>query len=297
MFLGALGVLTFSFTLPATKVAVPVFGGWVVGIGRAVVAATLAIVVLRVKRTPLPDAGLRRQILVAAGGVVIGFPLFTALALQHVPASRGAIVVGLLPTATAAVAAIRHGERPSLKFWAAALIGLGAIITFAIFTGTDGRPEPADALLLLAVLAAAIGYAEGGAVATKIGGWQTISWALVFALPVTIPVTAVALMVNPIGDVTTKSIVGLGYVCVFSMYLGFFAWYTGLSLAGTARVSQVQLLQPILTLAWAALLLGESITVGAVVAALVVVGSVVASRRAPIITTIVAPTGNIEVRP
>lgn len=217
---------------------------------------------------------------------MIGFPLFTALALQYVPASRGAIVVGLLPTATAAVAAIRHGERPSLQFWAAAMIGLGAIIAFAVFTGTDGRPEPADGLLLLAVLAAAIGYAEGGAVATKIGGWQTISWALVFALPVTVPATAVALMVNPIGELTTKSIVGFGYVCVFSMYLGFFAWYTGLSMAGTARVSQIQLLQPILTLVWAALLLDESITAGAVVAALVVVGSVVASRRAPIYTTI-----------
>jgi len=280
--LGALGVLIFSFSLPATKAAVPVFGGTLVGIGRAVVAGALAIAVLRATRTPLPKPELRQRLLVVAAGVVVGFPLFTALALQYVPASRGAIVVGILPAATALVATLRHGERPSVAFWLASAGGLLTVLVFAVVTGADGRPEPADALLLLAVAAAAIGYAEGASVGREIGGWQTISWALVLSLPVTIAVSAAAIIVEGIGDVTTKSLVGMAYVSVFSMFLGFFAWYAGLGRGGVAKVSQIQLLQPILTLIWAALFLGEQITLRASIAALVIFGFVIAARRAPV---------------
>jgi len=280
--LGVLGVLIFSVSLPATKAAVPVFGAWTVGIGRAVIAAALAGIVLGVTRTNLPPAAVRRGLLVVGGGVVLGFPLFTALALQYVPASRGAIVVGVLPSATAAVATLRHGERPSLRFWLAAVAGLVTVVVFAVATGSDGWPEPADGLLLLAVAAAAVGYAEGGVGSSQIGGWQTISWALVFALPVTLPITIAAVAVTDVQELTTKAVFGFGYVAVFSMFLGFFAWYAGMSRAGVARVSQIQLAQPVLTLVWASVLLDESITFGAIVAATGVLLSIVATRRAPI---------------
>ncbi len=286
MALGAVGVLIFSFTLPATKAAVPVFGGWVVGIGRAVVAGLLSALVLRWDRTPLPSREDLRRLAVVAGGVVVGFPLFTAVALQYVPATRGAVVVGLLPGATAVVATLRHGERPSVRFWLAAGGGLVTVSIFTVMTGAGGRPEPADALLGLAVVAAAVGYAEGASLGTRIGGRQTISGALVMALPVTLPVTAVAFLsrggVAVLADAGIGAVAGLVYVSVFSMFLGFFAWYAGLGRGGVARVSQIQLLQPVLTLGWAALLLDETVPPTAVVAAVLVTGFVVAARRAPV---------------
>lgn len=280
--LGALGVLIFSFTLPITKSTVPVFGPLVVGIGRAVGAAALALIVLRVKKVPLPERRLRGRLLITAAGVVFGFPLFTALALQHAAASRGAIVVGILPAVTALVSTIRHGERPSRQFWLAASGGLITVVIFAIVTGTNGRPEAADGLFLLAVLAAAIGYAEGAAISREIGGWQTISWALVVSLPLTIPITVLAINSHGVENLTGTAILGLVYVSFGSMFLGFFAWYAGLSMAGVARVSQIQLIQPILTLVWSALFLDETITTAAVIAALMVLGFVVATRRAPV---------------
>ncbi len=283
--LGSIGVLIFSFTLPATRVAVPVFGGWTVGIGRAVGAGLLAAAVLAVKRTPIPDLATFRRLAVVAGGVVVGFPLFTALALVSVPASRGAIVVGMLPAATALVATLRHGERPSRSFWLAATGGLITVVVFAIVTGTRGRPEPADALLLLAVASAAIGYAEGGSVSRSIGGWQTISWALVLALPITLPVAIIAMVSHGIIEADAASVAGFAYVTIFSMLVGFFAWYAGLSKGGVARVSQIQLTQPILTLLWASLLLNEEITPTAMLAAVLVLVFVLMTRRAPVTTS------------
>ncbi len=281
--LGSIGVLIFSFTLPATRVAVPVFGGWTVGIGRAVGAGVLAAAVLAMKRAP-PDLATFRRLAVVAGGVVVGFPLFSALALVSVPASRGAIVVGVLPAATALVAAIRHGEKPSRPFWLAAAGGLITVVVFAVLTGARGRPEPADALLFLAVAAAAIGYAEGGSVSKSIGGWQTISWALVLALPITVPIAIIALASHGIIEPDAASVAGFAYVTIFSMFLGFFAWYAGLSKGGVARVSQIQLTQPILTLLWAALFLNEEITETAMLAAVLVLIFVVMTRRAPVNT-------------
>lgn len=280
--LGLVGVLVFSFSLPATKLAVPVFGGWFVGIGRAVLAGGLAATVLIATKASRPSREIRNRLAIVAMGVVVGFPLLTALALEFVPASRGAIIVGVLPATTAAVAALRHGERPSARFWLAAAGGLITVVIFAWATGSQGRPEPADGLLLLAVVAAAVGYAEGSAVSKDLGGWQTISWALVYSLPVTIPVATVAFVARVPSELTGRAVVGLLYVSIFSMFLGFFAWYAGLNAGGVARVSQLQLLQPILTLGWAALFLGENITLGAVAAALGVLAFVVAARRAPI---------------
>lgn len=280
--LGFGAVLAFSLTLPATKAAVPVFGGWTIGIGRAVIAGVLAIALLLIKQVELPGREFLRPLAMIAFGVVFGFPVLTALALEHVPATRGAIVVGLLPATTALVATIRHGESPSLGFWLAAGGGLLTVVAFAVLSGSRGKPEPADILLGLAVLAAAIGYAEGAEVSKSIGAWQTICFALVLSLPITIPASIIALWKHGIVEPTTSALVGLAYVSVISMFLGFFAWYAALSMGGVARVSQIQLLQPVFTLGWAWLLLGEIVTADAVLAAVAVAGFVWLSRRAAV---------------
>lgn len=283
--LGAVAVLIFSFTLPVTRAVVPVFGGWTVGMGRAVVAGILAAVVLAAHPSPVPDRVSLRRLAIVAGGVVFGFPLFISLALVHVPASRGAIVVGILPAATALVATLRHGERPSRMFWSAAAGGLATAVGFAVVTGSRGRPEAADGLLFLAVAAAAVGYAEGGSVSKVLGGWQTISWALVLSLPLTVLATAIAVASHGIVDLDAASLLGFAYLSIFSMFLGFSAWYAGMSRGGVARVSQLQLAQPLLTLVWAALLLGEVIPPISIVAAVLVLAFVVATRRAPVRST------------
>jgi drug/metabolite transporter (DMT)-like permease len=280
--LGFVGVLIFSVTLPATRVAVEAFGAWTTGIGRAVVAAACAAVVLFVTKTNRPNRQQLRALLVVGGGVIIGFPLFSALALETSTASRGAIVIGTLPATTALVATLRHGERPSWQFWLAAIGGLVTVVVYSVVTGANGRPELADLFFMLAVVAAAIGYGEGARLTGELGGWQTISWALVIALPITLPITVIALSTQGVDNPGFSNWLGLAYVAVFSMYLGFVAWYAGLSIGGTARVSQIQLLQPMLTLGWAALLLDETITAAGVITAVIVLLFVAASKRAPI---------------
>ncbi len=279
---GFVGVLIFSMSLPATREAVESFGAWTVGFGRAVLAAGCAAAVLAVGRVPRPERRHLKPLLIVGAGVIVGFPLFTGLALETSTASRGAIVIGILPAATALVATLRHGERPSWQFWIAACGGLLTVVIFSVATGADGRPELADGFFLLAVASAAVGYAEGAALTKEFGGWQTISWALILALPLTLPVAGVALASHGIEQPQLSNWAGLAYVSLFSMYLGFFAWYAGLNIGGVARVSQVQLLQPILTLAWSALLLDESITIAGVVTAGLVLAFVAASKRAGI---------------
>ena len=269
-------------SLPATREAVESFGAWTVGFGRAVLAAACAAGVLAITRTPRPERRHLTSLLIVGAGVIIGFPLFTGLALETSTASRGAIVIGVLPAATALVATLRHGERPSWQFWLAAAGGLVTVVIFSISTGANGRPELADVFFLLAVASAAVGYAEGAALTKEIGGWQTISWALILALPLTLPVAVAALALHGIEQPQLSNWAGLAYVSLFSMYLGFFAWYAGLDIGGVARVSQIQLVQPMLTLVWAALLLDEAITVGGVAAAGLVLVFVIASKRSQI---------------
>jgi drug/metabolite transporter (DMT)-like permease len=275
-------VLIFSFSLPAARVAVPVFGGWAAGVGRAVLAAGLAGMVLRLRRVPPPCRSDLGGLVAVAAGVAVGFPVLSGLALEHVPASRGAVVLGLLPLVTSLLAALRHGERPSARFWAAASGGSIAVLVFSSVTGAGGRPEPADGLLLLAVVAAAVGYAEGAALTARIGGWQTISWALVLAVPVTVPLTVVAVRAHGMVDPDPMAVAGLAYVSVFSTFTGFVVWYAGLSRGGVARVSQLQLAQPVLTLVWSVLFLGESVGASAVITAVVVLLFVLAARRSPV---------------
>ncbi len=277
---GFLGVLIFSVTLPATRIAVADLDATFVGLGRALVAAVLAALCLIVTRQPIPT---RRQLLrlgVVALGVVVGFPLLSAWALRQVPASHSAIINGLLPMATAVLAVLWDGDRPAPLFWVAALIGSVTVVGFVFITGEVGFVG-GDLFMLGAVLIGAVGYVEGGRMAREIGSWQTICWALIVASPfLVIPVGAVVAQ-NGL-QASPQAWLGFAYVSVFSMFLGFFAWYRGLALGGIARVGQVQLIQALLTITWSSLLLGEAITPLMIGAALVVIAMIFVIRRVPI---------------
>ncbi len=274
---GALGRVAFSLTLPATRVAVGQIDGAVVGLGRAVVAAILAAAVLVVTRQPVPRRALWPRLAVVSLGVVLGFPLFSALALTMVPASHGAIVIGLMPAATAVMAVLRSGERPSLAFWGSSLLGLVAVLAFAASVGA-GRPQLADGYFLLAVALCALGYAEGAALSRELGSWQVICWALVLAVPFLAPVVALRIAAHGL-HAGPAAWAGFAYVSVVSQFLGFFAWYRGLAEGGVARVAQLQLVQPVLTLVWSAFLLHERFSWPTIVAAGAVLGSVVLTQR------------------
>jgi len=274
---GFLGVAAFSLTLPATKLAVTTMDGLLVGLGRSLVAAVCALVLLLWYRVPIPRRSLWPRLGLIVSGVIVGFPLFTALALRRVPSSHGAVVVGLLPAATALMGVIRGCERPSQGFWIAASAGLVAILMFCAASGM-GRLHLADGFLLLAVLLAALGYAEGALLSREIGSWQTICWALVFSAPVVAPVVVGRILAVGCAP-SIVSLAGFAYLSFVSMFLGFFAWYRGLALGGIARVGQIQLAQPVMTLGWGYLLLGESITALQIATAIAVLISVGASVR------------------
>lgn len=277
IWMGAGGVLCFSFTLPATHLAVPAFGGLVVGLGRAIIASVLAGLVLVLRRDPLPPRQTWPGLLFVALGVVIGFPLFSALALQGTSVAHGAIINGLLPAATAIGGVLRTKERPPLLFWLSCGAGTAAVLLFVIVQGA-GHLQVGDGWMLAAVAAGALGYTEGGRLARDLGGWRVICWALVLAAPVLVFPVGWELIHHGIqGD--PSAWLGLGYVSVFSMFLGFFAWYRGLALGGIARISQLQLLQPLLTIGWAALFLGESLTLATGLTAVLVVLCVVVGQR------------------
>jgi len=274
---GFLGVLGFSFSLPATRLAVEDLDPTFVGLGRALVAAALAAALLAIRRERLPARKDLPRFALVSIGVVIGFPIFTSLALHHLSSAHSSVIVGLLPAATAAMAVARAGERPPPAFWLAATAGLIAVLAFAATQGVNGI-ETADLLVFIAVAFAALGYAEGGALSRTYGGWQVICWALVFTAPfLVVPVTLKAAQHGL--HAGTDAWLGFAYVSVISMFLGFFAWYHGLALGGVAKIGQLQLGQPVLTLAWSALILGETVTPAMVVAALAVLACVLTTQR------------------
>lgn len=273
---GLVGVAAFSITLLATRVAVASLDPVFVGLGRAVVAGLAAAIVLAATRSRWPRPALLPRLAVVALGVVVGFPLLTAWAMRSVPASHGAVVVGLLPLATAGAAAWLAHERPSRRFWTFAGLGSAVVIAFAFYEGA-GTLQRADLLLVGAVAAAAIGYAEGARLTRELGGWQVISWALVMSAPVLAVPTWMSM--TDVQHATAAAWLAFAYVSLVSMYLGFFAWYKGLSLGGIAAVGQVQLLQPFLTIAFSAALLGEAIDVATFVAAALVIASIALGRR------------------
>jgi drug/metabolite transporter (DMT)-like permease len=274
---GGLGVLAFSLSLPATRLAVHQLDPWFVAFGRSVVAALLAAVYLRRTGAPRPSRIQWRRLAVVASGVVVGFPLFTSLALTTESAAHGAVVVTALPTMTAIFAVLRAGERPRPLFWLAGAAGLGVMLTFLVVTGeVHGGVSAGDLYLLAAVVLCGLGYAEGGVLARELGGARTICWTTLLALPVTVPITLVAH--HP--HAGTAAWAGFAYLSVVSAFLGYFAWYSGLAIGGIARVGQIQLVQPVLTLLWSALLLGETVTPYAILAALIVLACVFLAQRA-----------------
>ncbi|HWK25568.1 MAG TPA: DMT family transporter [Solirubrobacter sp.] len=274
---GAVGVLGFSFSLPATRLAVADLDATFVGLGRALVAAALAALLLAARRERVPARADLPRFAIVALGVVVGFPLMSSLAVRHLSSAHASVIVGLIPAATAACAVARAGERPPPAFWGAAAAGLAAVLAFAATQGVRGLAG-ADLLVLAAVALAALGYAEGGALARTYGGWQVICWALLLAAPVL--AVPVALAMRGGVHAGADAWLGFAYLSVISMFLGFFAWYHGLALGGVARIGQVQLAQPVLTLAWAALILGEHVTLPMVVAALAVLACVLMTQRA-----------------
>jgi drug/metabolite transporter (DMT)-like permease len=277
MWLGLIGVAIFSLTLPFTRIAVAELNPAFIAFGRAVVAGLCSLALLAWMKAPRPNAQQVRGLVITALGVVVGFPLFSSIAMRYVPASHGAVVVGLLPLATALFGALRFGERPSAGFWLAALAGSGIVIAFALRAG-GGSFHLADFALFAAVVTAAMGYAEGGRLSQTMGGQQVIAWALVISLPVMLPVSLWLAWQYGV-TASPASWVAFGYVSLFSMLIGFFFWYKGLALGGIARVGQVQLLQPVMTLLGAAVIAGEALDASNMLFALAVIAVVAVGRR------------------
>ena len=255
---GFLGIVIFGLTLPFTRIAVAEFDPLFVSIGRTVVAAAAALPILLITGSPRPDPPTLLRLALTAAGIVIGFPVFSALAMQSAPASHGGVVLGILPIATAVMSMVFAAERPSARFWAWSLAGSAAVIAFTLWEG-GAELYAADGMLLLAALMAAAGYALGGELARRLGGWQVICWALVVALPVTLPVF-LYLLPHAHLDASGAAWASFLYLALMSQLAGFFAWNKGLAAGGVAKVGQVQLVQIFVTIAASALLLGESVT-------------------------------------
>lgn len=287
--LGVAGVACFSVTFPATEAAEASLSPLEVGVGRSVIGAVVAITVLAVRRQPLlpPRAALGRMLIVA-GPVGVGFGMVSAIALRYVDSVHGAVLTGLIPAATAGMAVWRAGERPRRTYWAALGLGLAVVIGFAIVQG-GGRIGLADLLLLAAIAIAGIGYAEGGTLAREYGGWRVICWAIVLALPASLPITVAAVISAPARPVTAGAVLGLCYVGMVSMCFGFFAWYRAMALGGVARIGRLQLAQPALTLGWSALLLGEHVGWLSAAAAAAVIAATAVGRNARVDTARGAP--------
>ena len=269
---GLLGVLAFSFTVPLTRIAVADLDPLFIGAGRAVVAGGLATIALLASRAAIPSLRQWARIALVTIGVVLGFPLLTTFAVQTSPASHAAVVIGLLPAATAVLAVVRGKERPSQAFWWASAAGAISVAVFVACAGGGlGSFHLADLLLVGAVICAALGYSEGALLAREIGSWQTIAWALILALPVTATMTVVSMVNTPV-HADANSWLAFAYLGAISMFLGFFPWYRGLAMGPISTVSQTQLVQPVLSIAWSALILGEELSLSIVAGGIVVIG-------------------------
>lgn len=283
LLLGLVGVIIFGATLPMTRIAVmPPLGAaldpWFVTAGRAAVAGIVALMVLIVLRRRLPPRETWWPLIGASVLLVGGFPGFTGFAMVSLPSAHGGVVLGILPLATAALGVVVTGDRPRPLFWLFAILGAVIVVVFALRDG-GGRVEPGDILLLLATFSAALGYVLSARAARVMPGWEVISWALVIALPVTLPLAWISAPAVPM-QVTPATWSAFLYLALMSQYIGFFAWNAGLAMGGVARVSQVQLLQSFVTLACAAILANERVDPVTWAAALLVVAVVLAGRYA-----------------
>jgi drug/metabolite transporter (DMT)-like permease len=274
---GFIGVLIFSGSLPATRVAVLQFDPVFLTVARASIAALVALCLLLLFKEKRPARYQLLSLAIVALGVVLGFPLFTALALQYVTSAHSIVFVGLLPLATAAFGVWRGGERPRPVFWFFSVLGSLLVVGFAISQGLTASPA-GDVLMLLAILACGLGYAEGAKLSKTLGGWQVISWALVLSLPVMAPLTW--LLAPPsLSAITPPAWLSLAYVSLFSMLIGFVFWYRGLAQGGIAAVGQLQLLQPFFGLALAATLLHEQVSVAMLGVTVAVILCVAGARK------------------
>ncbi|MEU2286853.1 DMT family transporter [Streptomyces sp. NPDC013178] len=273
-----LGVIAFSLTFPATAWGLEGFGPWSLVAVRCVLAALIAGGCLLALRVPPPARRHWPGLAVVAAGVVVGFPMLTTLALETSTTAHAAVVVGLLPLTTALLSALRVGSRPSRTFWAAALAGAAAVAAFTV-QQSGGALTTADLYLFAALLVCAAGYTEGGRLARVMPGWQVIGWALVLCLPLAVPAAALALAHEPV-RLTAHSMAGLMWVAAGSQFLGLVVWYRGMAAIGIPKASQLQLAQPLLTLVWSVLLLGEHLTVAAPLTAAAVLVCIAVTQRA-----------------
>lgn len=269
---------SFSLSFPATAWSLTGFGPWSATGLRGALAGLLAVLHLAAVRAPLPQRRHWPGLLVVSGGCVLGFPLLTTLALRTSSTAHSAVVIGVLPLATATVAALRTGRRPSGAFWAAALAGAAAVLAFTLVQ-SHGRPTVADLYLFAAVLLCAAGYAEGGRLSRDLPGAQVIAWAVVAALPATLLTAALGLGTEPV-RLGAQALAGLAYTAAVSQLGGFVLWYRGMAAIGVPRASQLQLAQPLLTLVWSVLLLGERLPAAAPVTAVVVLVCIAVTQRA-----------------
>ena len=274
---GFLGVVIFSGSLPATRAAVADFDPVFLTVARASIAAVLAILILLAFRQKRPQRADIVPLLVTALGVVVGFPLLTALALKHITAAHSIVFIGLLPLATASFAVLRGGERPRPAFWLFSGLGSALVVGFALAQGVTAAPL-GDMLMLGAIIVCGLGYAEGARLSRRLGGWQVICWALVIALPV-MGLIALSMWPESWTGIDVSAWIGLVYVSVFSMLVGFFFWYSGLALGGIAAVGQLQLLQTFFGLMLAALLLHEQVSAAMLVVTLGIVACVAGARK------------------
>ncbi len=260
MVMGCLGMLGFSGTLPATRLAVPAFGPLVLTCGRIEVAAILGALVLLVLRgRRLPRRDELPGIVLMGLGLAVGYPFFIALALEHVPSAHGAVIIGLAPAATAVIAVLRTGERPPKRFWIGCCTGFLAVAFFAIQQG-GGQLVPADGWLLAAMLSVGVAYVEGGRVSRDLGGTATLCWAMIFLAPFAAVPIVLNVQTLPWGAIPSSAWIGFWYAAAISMFFASVAWYRGLAAGGIARIGQLNLAQPMLALLWSAALLGEQIT-------------------------------------
>ncbi len=274
---GFIGMVIFAGSLPATRAAVADLDPVFLTCARATIAGLLGLALLMAFRQRRPAGQDIASLAIAAAGVVVGFPLLTALAVQHVSSAHSIVFLGLLPLCTATFAVLRGGERPRPAFWLFSLLGSAAVAGYALIGSAQGSLR-GDICMLAAVIVCGLGYAEGARLSRRLGGWQVICWALVLSLPLTLPATYLT-RPDSFANVGLPAWLGFGYVSVFSMLIGFIFWYRGLSLGGIAAVSQLQLFQPFIALGLAALLLHETVSWSMLLVTLAAIVCVAGAKR------------------
>lgn len=274
---GFIGVAIFSASLPATRIAVADFDPLFLTFARAAIAGLLALALVLVMRQKRPTHHDLPSLIIVAVGVVIGFPLLTALALEHITSARSIVFIGLLPLSTALFGVVRAGERPTLVFWGFSLAGAALVAGFALTQNAESS-WAGDAFMFAAIAVCGLGYAEGGKLARTLGGWQVISWALVLCLPFML---VFSFLTQPTAwsTISWPAWASLAYVSLFSMLIGFVFWYRGLAQGGVAAVGQLQLLQPFMGLMLAALLVGETVSLPMMIVTLGVVACVLGAKK------------------